>query len=70
MFLCRALGEFHVGDGLAGVDRSGRDTQRREEDIDVRRSALEAIALLVSHCARTQTPTVPHGFDRVLRRHC
>jgi HEAT repeat protein len=48
VFLCRALGEFHVSDGFPALIKAAQ-TQRREEDLDVRRSALEAIALLVSH---------------------
>ncbi len=48
VFLCRALGEFHVSDGLPALIEAA-NTQRKEEDIDVRRSALEAIALLLNH---------------------
>ena len=54
VFLCRALGEFHVSDGLPALIRAAQ-TQRREEDRDVRRSALEAIALLISHVRENQT---------------
>jgi hypothetical protein len=48
VFLCRALGEFHVSDGLPALIEAA-NTQRKDADIDMRRSALEAIALLLSH---------------------
>jgi HEAT repeat protein len=48
VFLCRALGEFYVSDGLPALIEAA-NTQRNEADLDVRRTALEAIALLVSH---------------------
>jgi HEAT repeat protein len=48
VFLCRALGEFTVPDGMPALIQAAQ-AQRREEDVDVRRSALEAIALLISH---------------------
>jgi HEAT repeat protein len=48
VFMCRALGEFYVADGLPALLEAA-ETQRSEKDIAVRRSALEAIALLISH---------------------
>jgi HEAT repeat protein len=54
VFLCRALGEFHVGDGLPALIEAA-NTQRGEADIAVRRSALEAMALLVSHLREHST---------------
>src|SRR6185369_14479330 len=48
VFLCRALGEFYVPDGLPVLIEAA-NTQRGDSDLDVRRSALEAIALLISH---------------------
>jgi hypothetical protein len=48
MFVARALGEFHVDVGLpALIDAAKFDGG--EESIDVRRSAIQAIAVLTSH---------------------
>jgi HEAT repeat protein len=45
IFLCRALGEFRVPDGLDPlVEAAGR--QRNVNDIQVRRAALEALSIL------------------------
>jgi hypothetical protein len=48
IFLCKALGEFHVTDGLAALLRAA-ETQRQSAEADVRRSAIEALALLASN---------------------
>jgi len=48
IYLCRALGEFRVADGLPVLIK-GASTQRSEEESDVRRAALEGIALLASN---------------------
>lgn len=48
VFLCRALGEFQVVDGLPALIQAAT-TQRSPKEVDVRRSALEAISLLLSH---------------------
>jgi len=48
IYLCRALGEFKVADGLpALVEAAG--TARDEKEADVRRAALEGIALLAAN---------------------
>lgn len=65
VFLCRALGEFTVPDGLPALLKAAH-TQRREEDLDVRRSALEAIALLVSHVRESKTSTSPLDESELL----
>lgn len=65
VFLCRALGEFHVSDGLPALIKAAQ-TQRREEDLDVRRSALEAIALLVSHVRANAVSALPFNESQVL----
>jgi HEAT repeat protein len=48
MFLCRALGEFRVDDGLPALLLAAK-TQRREEELLVRRRAIEAIAVLAQN---------------------
>jgi hypothetical protein len=53
VFLCKALGEFLVPDGLPALLQAAT-TQRQPPEVDVRRSALEAIALLISNA---QEPT-------------
>jgi HEAT repeat protein len=65
VFLCRALGEFHVSDGLPALIKAAQ-TQRREEDLDVRRSALEAIALLVSHVRENASSALPLDESQVV----
>lgn len=47
VYLCRALGEFEIADGLPVLLTAAR-TQRTEAEIPVRSSAIEAIALLAS----------------------
>lgn len=46
MYLCRALGEFEVADGLPALLRAASE-ERAVEDLEVRRAALQAIGLLV-----------------------
>lgn len=58
VFLCRALGEFTVPAGVPALIQAAQ-TQRRDEDLDVRRSALEAIALLISHVRENASSTTP-----------
>ena len=48
MFLCRALGEFHVNDGLPVLLKAA-ETNRDPAERDVRLAALEGIALLSQH---------------------
>jgi HEAT repeat protein len=59
VFLCRALGEFQVTDGLPALIKAAK-TERSPEDINVRRSALEGIALLLDHA---QPASAAHRAD-------
>jgi len=48
MFLCRALGEFKVSNGLPAIVRAAT-VERVPAEIDVRRTALEALALFAEN---------------------
>jgi HEAT repeat protein len=48
MYLCRALGEFHVAEPLS-VLLQAATTERDPREVDVRRSAIEAVAVLASN---------------------
>ena len=48
IYLCRALGEFKVTDGLPTLIKAAT-TQRDERESDVRRAALEGIAILAAN---------------------
>jgi hypothetical protein len=48
IYLCRALGEFKVADGLPALMEAA-STVRDEKEADVRRAALEGIALLAEN---------------------
>jgi HEAT repeat protein len=48
MYLCRALGEFYIPEPLAVLVEAAR-TERDQREADVRRSAIEAIAVLASN---------------------
>jgi HEAT repeat protein len=48
MYLCRALGEFRVDDGLPTLIKAAT-TQRDDRESDVRRSAIEGIAVLAAN---------------------
>ena len=48
MYLCRALGEFHVSRPMP-VLLQAATTERDPREVDVRRSAIEAIAVLASN---------------------
>jgi hypothetical protein len=48
MYLCRALGEFKVTDALPTLIKAST-TERDEREADVRRAALEGIALLAAN---------------------
>jgi hypothetical protein len=48
MFLCRALGEFKVSDGLATIVKASI-LERDPAEIDVRRTALEALAVFATN---------------------
>lgn len=58
MYLCRALGEFRAGDGLP-VLLEAAATQRDQREVDVRRSAIEAIAVLASQVEPHQLASRP-----------
>ena len=45
VFLCRALGEFRVADGLPSLLEAAAK-ERSDADVDVRRAALEALSVL------------------------
>jgi hypothetical protein len=53
MFLCRAIGSFEVPDGLP-VLLKAVETNRGKEEETVRRSALEAIALLADNVLKAE----------------
>lgn len=53
VFLCRVLGEFELGDVLPALIRAARE-ERQVEERDVRRAALEAMAVLASRCDAAQ----------------
>jgi hypothetical protein len=48
IYLCRALGEFKVSDGLPMLIKAA-NTQRDDKEADVRRAALEGIAILAAN---------------------
>jgi HEAT repeat protein len=48
IWLCRALGAFKVSDGLPTLIKAAT-VQRSDDEADVRRAALEGIALLADH---------------------
>jgi HEAT repeat protein len=50
VYLCRALGEFKVTDGLPTLIKAAT-TQRDDREADVRRAALEGIAILAANFA-------------------
>ena len=52
IFLCKALGEFHVSDGLPALLKAAT-TQRQPVEDDVRRSAIEAVALLIGNAPQS-----------------
>jgi HEAT repeat protein len=48
VFLCRVLGEFHVADGVPALVKAAT-LQRDPAETDVRRAAIEALALLANN---------------------
>ncbi len=48
VFICRALGEFRVEDGLPAL-LIAAEQEEHENDVDVRRAAIEAIAVLAGN---------------------
>lgn len=65
VFLCRVLGEFELGDVLPALIRAARE-ERQVAERDVRRAALEAIAVLASRCGVAQLPAHEALRDTVL----
>jgi hypothetical protein len=53
IYLCRALGDFELGDGLPALILAAQH-QESIEDVEVRRAALQAIGILIN---RIGTPT-------------
>ena len=53
MYLCRALGEFDVADGLPALVHAAHQANSLEQ-WQVRRAALEAIGLLIDHVGASQ----------------
>lgn len=62
IYLCRALGEFRVDDGLPALIKAAT-TQRDEREADVRRSAIEGIAIL----AASFEPSAPFAANEKLK---
>jgi len=65
VYLCRALGEFHIADGLPTLLKAVR-TQRDERAADVRRSAIEAIAVLAANVGPGELRADPEVVPVVL----
>jgi HEAT repeat protein len=63
IYLCRALGEFRVPDGLPVLVKAA-DTQRSDAEGDVRRAALEGIAFLANNLGASD----PHIADNAQLR--
>ncbi len=64
-FLCRALGEFEGAEVLAPLLTAGA-TERDAREIDVRRSAFEAIAQIASRQTAESRPPVPGLLETLL----
>jgi hypothetical protein len=58
MYLCRILGEFHVPAGLDVLMRAAKE-DRDPVDVEIRFSAIEAIASLADHCGPESFQTGP-----------
>lgn len=62
MYLCRALGEFCIADPLPVLLEAAK-TERDQREVDVRRSAIEAIAVLADNVGpvklRSQPDLIP-----------
>ncbi len=58
MFMCRALGEFDVADGLPALMRAAKE-ERDPVEIQVRLAALEAISTLAHNCGPDSFQTNP-----------
>ena len=64
-FLCRALGELEGDEVISPLLDAGA-TERDAREIDVRRSAFEAIAQIASRLSAERRSTVPGLLDTVL----
>lgn len=62
VFLCRALGEFQVPDVIPPLIAAAR-TERHLRELDVRRSAVEGLAVLAGQWDRDQVATHPEVVD-------
>jgi HEAT repeat protein len=58
MYLCRVLGEFHVPAGVEVLLRAARE-ERDPMEVQVRLSAIEALAALADHCGPEKLRTEP-----------
>jgi len=65
MYLCRALGEFYLVDPLSVLIVAAR-TERHPREVDVRRSAIEAIAVLASHVGPADIRSRPELMSALL----
>jgi hypothetical protein len=69
IFLCRALGEMHVDDGMDVLLRAAT-TQRSQKELDVRTAAVAAIAIRAERASRGPAPKRlqdPQLHDALLR---
>lgn len=57
VFLCRALGEFHISDGLSVLLRAAEP--RPEHAFAVRCAAVESLAVLAGHTSWSDSPDAP-----------
>lgn len=64
VFLCRALGEFQVTDGLSVLLRAAEP--RPERALAVRCAALESLAVLASHTFWSDSPAAPIVLSMLL----
>jgi HEAT repeat protein len=65
MYLCRAIGEFRVPDGLSVLVRAATE-EREAVEIEVRYAALEAIATLAHHAGSEKVAENREAMDAVL----
>ncbi len=64
VFLCRALGEFQVSDGLSVLLRAAEP--RPERALSVRCAAVESLAVLASHTSWADSPDAPSVLATLL----
>jgi HEAT repeat protein len=65
-FLCRALGEFEVTDGVPALLNAAA-TQRSESDLKVRRAAIEALAVLSTNVGTDKLRSQPQVVPTLLK---